>query len=242
MSIFEIVPLIIAFLLIAVVILQQRKIDKLTRLLTDLKINPQNPASSPGTDLINQAQKKAQEIITAAELAALKLTTEKKMEGSIFDQETHKKLSESSQKLEDLINKHILDYDKKLNQDLAAEQQKQEEFLNRLNNLNFQFEEKLNSAVQAKINELLLNFEVKLTQFFSQAKDQSTQAINLEIKSARELIENYKAQQLGIVDENIVAVLEQTINLVLKKKLTLKDQLDLVYEALEKAKVEKFLV
>ncbi len=43
-------------------------------------------------------------------------------------------------------------------------------------------------------------------------------------------------------DENIIAMMEQTLSIVLAKKLSLKDQLDLVYEALEKAKVEKFVV
>ena len=43
---------------------------------------------------------------------------------------------------------------------------------------------------------------------------------------------------MEVLDENIVAVLEKTLNVVVGKKLTLGDQTELVYEALEQAKKE----
>ncbi len=95
---------------------------------------------------------------------------------------------------------------------------------------------KIEDEMQSKVTELLLNFEQKLTDFFASAEQKSLDAINLEIKSARALIDTYKSEQLKIVDENVVAVLEQTLNLVLQQKLSLRDQLDLVFQALEKSK------
>jgi hypothetical protein len=56
------------------------------------------------------------------------------------------------------------------------------------------------------------------------------------------LIDTYKVQQMNVIDENIMAMLEKTLSLVLAKNLDLKDQMDLVYESLEKAKAEKFVV
>ena len=47
--------------------------------------------------------------------------------------------------------------------------------------------------------------------------------------NARQLIETYKSSRLKLVDENIVAMLERTLSLVLVKKLSLKEQTDLVY-------------
>ncbi len=76
----------------------------------------------------------------------------------------------------------------------------------------------------------------------AKAESQSLESISTELRSARDLIESYKSQQFALVDENIVAVLERTMALVLKQKLSLKDHMDLVYEALGKAKLEKFLV
>lgn len=91
-----------------------------------------------------------------------------------------------------------------------------------------------------KVNQVLLKFEQNLADFLSKAENQSLESINLELRSARQLIDTYKSQQFSIIDENIIAVLERTISLVLKEKLTLKDQLDLVHESLERAKLEKF--
>jgi hypothetical protein len=96
------------------------------------------------------------------------------------------------------------------------------------------------TEMSSKVNDVLLKFEQNLADFLSKAENQSLESINLELRSARQLIDTYKSQQFSIIDENIIAVLERTVSLVLKQKLTLKDQMDLVHEALEKAKLEKF--
>lgn len=98
------------------------------------------------------------------------------------------------------------------------------------------------SFMQSRVNELLEGFESKLSDLLTQTQSKSFESIELEIKAARNLIDTYKQQQLNLIDENIVAMLEKTLSLVIAKKLTLRDQLDLVYEALEKAKVEKFII
>ena len=96
--------------------------------------------------------------------------------------------------------------------------------------------------IKEKTNQLFERFEQNLSGFLTQTQQQSTSAINLEMQAARQLIESYKMQQFKMVDENIVAMLERTLSLVLMKKLTLKEHVDLVYESLEKAKAEKFLL
>jgi hypothetical protein len=96
--------------------------------------------------------------------------------------------------------------------------------------------------MRSKVSDILNDFEGKMSDFFSRAEKQSLDTLNLEIQSARELINSYKSQQLQIVDENIIAILEQTIALVLKQKLSLKEQIDLVFDSLEKAKSDKFLI
>ncbi|OGE31630.1 hypothetical protein A2631_00680 [Candidatus Daviesbacteria bacterium RIFCSPHIGHO2_01_FULL_44_29] len=103
-------------------------------------------------------------------------------------------------------------------------------------------QEEAENTMKSKISDLLLNFEQSMSSFLSTSQEKSLEAVNLEVKSAKELIETYKSQQLALIDENIVAVLEKTLSLVLRSKLTLKDQVDLVFESLEKAKAEKFLV
>ncbi len=98
------------------------------------------------------------------------------------------------------------------------------------------------TLMNQKLNTLFDNFEAKLTAMLQDTQQRSVSAIDLELKAARNLIETYKAQQLQIVDENIVAMLEKTLSLVLTKKLTLQDQVELVEEALERAKTEKVII
>src|SRR3989344_6096994 len=97
-------------------------------------------------------------------------------------------------------------------------------------------------GAKTRVNELFENFETKLADFLLQTEQKMMLSVDLELKSARQLIDTYKVQQMNIIDENIVAMLEKTLSLVLAKNLNLRDQVDLVYESLERAKTESFLV
>ena len=115
-------------------------------------------------------------------------------------------------------------------------------FMGDLQKRSAEFEEASRKSAEQRINQIFERLENKLSDFLIQTEQKTTTSIELELKATRELIETYKAQQLKLIDENIIAMMEQTIYLVLGKKLSLKDQLDLVYEALERAKIEKFVV
>ena len=115
-------------------------------------------------------------------------------------------------------------------------------FMGDLQKRSVEFEEASKSATERRISETFERLETRLSDFLIKTETATTSSIELELKAARELIETYKTQQLKLIDENIVAMMEKTINIVLGKKLSLKDQLDLIYEALEKAKVEKFII
>lgn len=97
-------------------------------------------------------------------------------------------------------------------------------------------------GAKERVNALFENFETKLADFLLQTEQKMMLSVDLELKSARSLIDTYKVQQMNIIDENIVAMLEKTLSLVLAKNLNLKDQMELVYDSLEKAKTESFLV
>ena len=124
---------------------------------------------------------------------------------------------------------------------ITQAQQKLIDFLADLQKRAGEFEESSQAYREARINALFDKLETRLSDFLIETEQKTTSSIELELRSTRELIENYKAQQLKLIDENILAMMEQTLNIVLGKKLSLKDQLDLIYEAFEKAKVEKFI-
>lgn len=163
------------------------------------------------------------------------------VEGATLEQ-YKEKLSESIKQVDNKLDLTLEALQAQMTSNLNSLQEVHKKFVNNLEEMALNEQKNTQERINTKINEMLLNFEQNLTGFLSNSEQKSLEAINIEVRSARQLIDNYKAQQLAIIDENIVSVLERTLELVLKEKLTLKNQLDLVYEALEKAKVEKFFV
>lgn len=220
---------------------QQRKITKLQQQIIDLKRQSENLVT-PGLNIIQSATQKADEILSQAEMEAIKIPLKTELESGLFEQQLNQRLDRYLEKFNSSVEGSLKHFQDNLNLSLASDKLKQDQFLEELTKRSLDFELLIQSNVKAKVEQLLIDFEQKMTDFFTNAEQKSTEAINLEIASARQLIDSYKSQQLSIVDENIIAVLERTLNIVLNEKLSLKDQLDLVYEALERAKIEKFLV
>lgn len=184
---------------------------------------------------IYQSQRKISQIkwLKAAQLiaAAEEAETQVLAEGSFA---TKKLVAEFKIQLQNIV--------KNSQASLTSSQNQLIKFMERLQQTSAQFEEASRKSGEKRINELFERLESKLSDFLIQTEQKTTTSIELELKASRQLIETYKNAQLKLIDENIVAMMEQTLNLVLAKKLSLKDQLDLIYEALEKAKIEKFIV
>lgn len=167
-----------------------------------------------------EARQEANQIITQAETEGLKITSEAKVDKQVYQDELNKKISQG-------MDQALVEF---------------RNYLSKLQNSSVSSESQMEEVFKSRINTLLLNLEQNLSSFLTSSEQKSLEAVNLELKSARQLIDTYRSEQLALIDENIVAVLERTLSLVLRNKLTLSDQMDLVYEALEKAKVEKFFV
>lgn len=180
-----------------------------------------------GLENLHQSIKKSQAILGQAELEGIKVAAETKFETSKLEEEYSRQLSAIINQSEGAI---------------TAAQNQLLQFMQDLQKRSGEFEEASKASGQQRINQLFEGLETKLSDFLIQTEQKTTSSIELELKAARQLIDAYKNGQLKLIDENIVAMMEQTLNIVLAKKLSLKDQLDLIYEALEKAKIEKFII
>jgi hypothetical protein len=99
----------------------------------------------------------------------------------------------------------------------------------------------LDAAKTDRVNAIFTHMEQTMAAVVDKAVTQSIASIQLDLETSKKSVEDYTKKQLSIVDQNIIDLLERTLSLVLVKKLSLREQLDLVYEALEKAKAEGFL-
>lgn len=182
-------------------------------------------------NLLHQAIRKAQTIVGAAELEGLKMVSDSRYESRKLEMEYEKQFAAALTRLETNFSNEVL--------------QSEKEFIQYLADLKVRSEQTQNIVTeytQKQTVDLFERFEQNLSSFLTQTQQQSTDAVQLELRAARQLIDTYKAQQLSMIDESIIAILERTLSLVLEKKLTLEDNMDLVNEALEKAKAEKLII
>lgn len=180
-------------------------------------------AQGKSYDLLHRAMKKSQDLLGNAELEGVKMVAETKLSTNNYQV-----------KLADLLSQ--------AEKSVSLADQNFNQFLNSLKSLTGQVQTDIEEQAKKRVDQLFSDFEERLSNFLIQTEQKSTSSIELELRSARQLIESYKTQQLRLIDENIIAMMERTLSLVLNKKLSLKDQLDLVYESLEKAKAEEFII
>ncbi len=184
-------------------------------------------ARQKGLQLIYTAMKKAQAITQTSELESIKIIASAGLDKEKIEKETLQAIHDATYEAKEAVSQAqsvFTDYLQQLSQQATTSSSESEKM------------------IKERINKLFYNFEQNLSTYLTDTQQQSIHAITLEVAAARQLIETYKTEQFRLVDENIVAMLERTLSLVLVKKLTLKEHVDLVYESLEKAKVEKFII
>lgn len=184
-------------------------------------------AHTEAMQITSQAIKRGQEIISQARTDTLQ-----------FEQMAEKEFQQSAQSAGQLFSKEVSNFAAQLSQ-------VQNEYMKYLDTLKQNMDQSNEDSLQlvkSQVDQLFERFEQNLSDFLTQTEQRTVSSLDLELRAARELINTYKEQQLKVIDENAVAILEQALNTVISKRLTLKDHLDLVHEALEKAKLDKFIV
>lgn len=206
-------------------------------------------------EMLDDAMKKAQEILGKAaseEVTAIDFT---KQQSQKLEQAAELSIKTTGQQAEAIIQKETVGMQAEFQKLKGEVEQAQVEYINYLKGLQLSSDqtkqlaqEQMSRAIndqalqiKSQLNGFIEQLESELTNFLHKTEEQSVHSLELELKSARQMVETYKQQQFVLIDENIIAILERTLSLVLAKKLTLKDHVDLVYESLEKAKVEKFI-
>lgn len=184
-----------------------------------LSSNSDSDAENKGFEIVHKAMDKAQAILGNAEIESIKTVADTRVQNSKLEAKYEAQLTLMAVKAEGEFTKLL--------QDLAVRAE-QSQLL-------------LENAIAEKTQEIMERFEKNLATFLSSSEYQGITAINTEITQVRKAIEEYKKVQLQAVDENIKTIVEETVAKVLSKKLTLQDQMDLIYKSLEEAKKEKWI-
>jgi hypothetical protein len=200
-------------------------------------------------ELLNKTQGQSEQIIADAVKKAQAILSQAQVnEQKIFDEDKQilNKLEKTSEQEFLQANKEAKQvYQQELSAIAADLKNSQQQYLNYLGTLKSQIDQAQQAnldIVKQQTNSFFEKFEQKLSDFLTTTEQRTISSIDLEIKATKELINTYKQQQLRMLDDNIIGILEKTLSLVLAKKLTLTDQTELIYEALERAKLEKFII
>jgi hypothetical protein len=187
--------------------------------------------------IVDSAVKKSQELISQAELSSIKVVADSK-EGltkgqSLYDSQ----LKMILQQFEASIANEL----RATHERISRSEQAQENFL-------LQLQDKLGSFQRAAQDTLNKNttgaseeFKERLSDSLRQIQDDTTTAVEKDLQTEHDNVQRFQQQQITAVQNNLVSILERTLELVLARRLSLADHTDLINEAFEEAKREKFL-
>lgn len=154
-----------------------------------------------GRGIVYRAVKKAQEIISNAEIDSIKTAAAAKLRTTEFER----------------------DYEEKL---AAAVEKSQRE---------------IEKIVQDSITKSMTGFDLKLAEVIAKIENDRLKEAGTKADITREEIEKYKKERFARLDNQIAKIVGDTVAKVMNKKLDINEQMNSIYEALERAKEENFV-
>lgn len=187
-----------------------------------------DPATRAKSDaIIHDAIAKADTIVSEAELAGIKVISQEKLQGQELSRELRAHLDrvqqafeaefkKSSGLAEDAYQNFIKDLEGSIRKHVTAN-------------------EKL---LETKADQMIVQTQKTLNDLTASVQNQVKTEVDKELGAVRDELSTYKQQRMRVIDERIIDILEDIIKVTLEKKLSLVEQSELVYRALEEAKKE----
>ncbi|MCL4338532.1 hypothetical protein M1271_02490 [Patescibacteria group bacterium] len=181
-------------------------------------------------DILSKAIRQANKILVNSELKGLRIVAKEKLD---------------SKKIADEYQEHIKSLEQKLEKQYAQQLEDTQEGYNIfLSTVEKSLQERIDQnqkMLEARALAFIDHSERLMEQFTESMQNQVREKVEKELQQAKAEIETYKQRRMQILDENIIEILEKTLHVALGKKLSLADQSDLIYQALEDAKKEHAL-
>ncbi len=91
-------------------------------------------------------------------------------------------------------------------------------------------------VVAEKADAMVMQSKHLMEESIASVQERVKQEVETELAKVRGEIADYRERRMRVIDERIIELLEDVLRVVLEKKLSLSEQSDLVYHALEEAK------
>lgn len=180
--------------------------------------------------ILQDAIRKANQIITNAELKGIKIVAREKIESSKIIADYHNRVAQ--------MEKDFLTQLEKLTLNTESSYQ---EFIKSIETALERHLAENKTILDQKANQFVDNSQTVLNSFLNEMHDRIKLQLDRELMKAKEAISEYKKHRLTVIDQNIIDILERTMQIALGKKISLTKESDIIYKALEEAKKENAL-
>lgn len=175
--------------------------------------------------IIHKAIHQANRMLVSAELAGVRVMSEHKLASRELTEHYKKHLDaveesmgrqfeENAKQAEEKYKTFLSDVQKTINESLTRNQ----------------------AMMEAKSGIMVSQSQEMISRFIEDVQRKVQAEVDAEMKGAREEIAIYKERRKRVIDERIIDIMEEVLRIALEKKMTLAEQADLVYRALEDAK------
>ncbi|OGG11425.1 hypothetical protein A2Z00_05575 [Candidatus Gottesmanbacteria bacterium RBG_13_45_10] len=195
----------------------RRKTMTPDELLRDSRIKTENT--------IQRAIQQANKILVSAELKGIQLLSHEKVDSNELANQFQTHLQTIEKALEDQLE-HSANYAESTYTGFARTAEK-------MINDHIAKNQKI---VEDKSQEMIENTERLFTMLSQYVEAAIRSELEKELAKSKEEIAVYRQERMKVIDERIVDILEDVLRVTLQKKLSLADQSDLMYKALEEAK------
>lgn len=195
-------------------------------------------AQERSASVIYDAVTKSNDLVTQTQKSQLEKVAEESKKLEALSQEFEERVNS----LEATTNKGLTDTAKEATESVESVAQTSEDTLEQmakqtqetLQNLVATDRKVLEEKTDVMINQSSQVFQQFMTQLSTQVRNQ----LAGELETAKEEVEVYKKERIATINEKIIDILEETLIATLGKKLSLKDEGEFVFQALETAKKE----
>ncbi len=196
-------------------------------------------AEKKAHQMLEDASEQARAIRTKAEMEAGKLLVDRKAEDEAIKEKFSKELEGVASHGKEILNKQISEVGLLLGEITGA-------FKGHAGEADAALKEEVDAIksmvgeererLQKEFTGLYAKMEEDRRAFLEENKKQVIQALEGEIKTVKDAVENYRVERFKVIDREIVELIETVARLSLNRSLSLKEHTDIILTALKEAK------
>ncbi|HEY4502339.1 MAG TPA: hypothetical protein VJH21_00715 [Candidatus Paceibacterota bacterium] len=189
--------------------------------------------------IIEDAEEQSRAIRARAQMEGGKILVDRKKEDELFREKHEQQIIDITTHAKEVLTKQT-ETIHNLSESVAMEFKQYAESAGVLINKELEVVKRSIADEIQRTNKALADMEGKTKSEYEslikETKKQISEELAKEIKTVRDAVATYRQERFALLDQEITGLVEETARIVLNKTISLKDQEDIVLNALEEAK------